>query len=724
MPNDDLLNAIETSILESIPKPDKETEYGLDDIGENIKKMFPLGPADTTAFIDFSIHALATENLYAIPVAGNDFAGDRNSVGEVVTEAYNLQIEKWKQSVATKGYNEKIIETIATKAAALKPLSRAKFLSRVFTDLPEVAVDDENAVDTEKLRKLAEKLDGLIDIQGYNFDIFQPDTINLGLRLIYRQEWKPLQYQTGELLNTIPLTPGEKIKYETKVWQTTKSTQEINESTTYSTEEILSTTERDVHEIMKRAAQRFTISTEASGSGNLGIWKASGSVKSTYDYQQESKETKNRFREAMSKSTQSIKNERKVSINISTEIGSESKMTREISNPNDEITVTYLFYELQRAYEVTEYLYDFVPVVYVANPIPTANEITDDWVIRHDWIIAGAIRDKSFIENLVFISQEMPGLKFARNTALEVYQEALSVLREIKKQLQVQRENLTAAIEKLKNGGLTLYEIFDILKSIREARTEIAELQKRLEPAQTALDKAEERFSEENFKYEQGRKKVDRLLNHVRDNILHYMQAIWDAEPLGQRYLRLRSILYPHVELTGVELDNEHNPRNPQFEIKEWYPLADVVDTNCPLGYVGNYTVYRLMRDDNAMVNWMAQSFLKTNANGEKQVQDPDTEVRPTIKVSTPTDAVYIEALPGTVPLLEYFKLMHRSIDMEKARQESIKKQLENIRRLELIREGDYGDPEFEKTIISDTNGLLLEHVAGLHDKNDAPNGK
>ncbi|MBV6506423.1 MAG: hypothetical protein ILNGONEN_02000 [Syntrophorhabdaceae bacterium] len=67
------------------------------------------------------------------------------------------------------------------------------------------------------------------------------------------------------------------------------------------------------------------------------------------------------------------------------------------------------------------------------------------------------------------------------------------------------------------------------------------------------------------------------------------------------------------------------------------------------------------------------------------------------------------------MPLLEYFRLMHHSIDMEKARQEFIKLQLENMRRLELIREGDYGDPEFEMTIISDTNALLLEHVAGMH---------
>lgn len=728
MANDDILTTLEASIKQTLTLPDKpaaeDPEAQLKDKLE--AKKFPKGPIDVTAFIDFCIHALATDNIYSIPVAGENYCGDRNSVGEVVTEAYNVQMEKWKQSLNKAGLHETVLQKVTSKLTAIKdPVQKIQFMSKVVRDLPEVTVDDENALDTEKLRQLAEKLDGLVDIKGYEFDIFQPGTINFGLRLIYRQEWEPQNYQVGELLYTLPLAPGEKIKYETKTWQTTKTTQEINETTTYSTEEILSTTQRDTHEIMKRASQKFSITAEASGSGNLGLWKANASVKSSYEYQNESKETKNSFREAMTKSTQSIKNERKVSINISTEIGSESKMTREISNPNDEITVTYLFYELQRVYEVLEYLYNFVPVVYVANRIPTANEITDDWVIRHDWILAGAIRDKSFIENLAFISQEMPGLKFARDVAYEVYTEALSVVRTLKQKLQDEHELLNKSIEELKKGGLTIYEIISVLRTIRETRKDIAELEKRLAPAQEALKDAEERYSQANFDYEQGRKKVDRLLNHVRDNILHYMQAIWNAEPQGQRYLRLRSILYPQIDLIGVEIDAEGNPINPKFEIKEWYPLSDVIDTNNPLGYVGNYTVYRLMRDDNAIVNWMAQSFVKTDEFGNKHVYDPDQEPRETdINISTPTDAVYIEALPGKVPLLEHFKLMHRTIDMDKAKQELIKQQLENLRRLELIRAGDYGDPEFDKTIISDTRGLLIERIAGLHDDGDVDEKK
>ena len=44
---------------------------------------------------------------------------------------------------------------------------------------------------------------------NYPFQVFQRGSTNIGLRLIYRQEWKPLSAQPGEIVRTIPLGPGE-----------------------------------------------------------------------------------------------------------------------------------------------------------------------------------------------------------------------------------------------------------------------------------------------------------------------------------------------------------------------------------------------------------------------------------------------------------------------------------------------------------------------------------
>jgi hypothetical protein len=102
-----------------------------------------------------------------------------------------------------------------------------------------------------------------------------------------------------------------------------------------------------------------------------------------------------------------------------------------------------------------------------------------------------------------------------------------------------------------------------------------------------------------------------------------------------------------------------------------------------------------------------------------REVDDPDLDPRNSLKISTPSDAVYIEALAGTEPLLEHFKRTHRAIDMYKAEQEFYKQQLENLRRLELIRKKDFGDPEFDKTIISDAKGLLINKIADMGDEDD-----
>ena len=72
------------------------------------------------------------------------------------------------------------------------------------------------------------------------------------------------------------------------------------------------------------------------------------------DAAKHSSQTKKEFREAVLKAAQEYKNENKLEINTTTSEKYEEATSGEISNPNDEISVTYLFYELQRRYEVSE----------------------------------------------------------------------------------------------------------------------------------------------------------------------------------------------------------------------------------------------------------------------------------------------------------------------------------------------------------------------------------
>lgn len=651
--------------------------------------IVPKGPADVTATQEFAIQILGSEPLYAIPTD--------TDTPRCVTAAFQAAADLWKLMQAKKrsvgfghGTFSNLPSIFARRAAQpAKYRTKEEWEERrrqMHSDLRELQdfmcaaaelyQSDDGIIDADALHDLARELDGLMD-SGYDFGVFEPGTVNVGLRLVYRQEWFPETYQVGELLHTLPMSPGEKVRYETRTWQTTKTTQEINESTTFSSEEILSTTKRDVKEVMDQSAKRWGLKQDMSGGCNFGIWHAEGSTSITVDRSSESRQAKQSFREAISKAAQSLRNERKVSISVSREQGSEARMTREIQNPNDEITVTYLFYELQRRYRIKEYLHDVVPVVYVAMDVPAASRIDVKWITKHDWILAGALLDKSFTEPLGFVTTEWPGLGDALKWALDGYKSARSVVDQLKGQITAIEEGLS---------GYNALNIAEVVEQVR-LRVQLQSLGPKLKAALDAEAAARQELHVAELAYRRGQEKVDRLLVHIRQNVLHYMQAIWAAEVPEQRYLRMRSIMYPHVVW-----------RNGAFIIDRWMPLAEVVDTEKHLGYIGNYAIYRLVRNDNAIVNMLGEPFFDGQG-----VRDPDNSIREDLQIYCPTDAVYLEALPGTHSLLETFKLQHRKIDVEKARQDVLEQLLKSVRRLLLVNEGRLGDPEVEKLVVAES---------------------
>ena len=65
-----------------------------------------------------------------------------------------------------------------------------------------------------------------------------------------------------------------------------------------------------------------------------------------------------------------------------------------------------------------------------------------------------------------------------------------------------------------------------------------------------------------------------------------------------------------------------------------------------------------------------------------------------------PTSSLYIEALVGTHPLLEDFKLLHRALDVKKVQAEVRHAELENVRLAARALEGEYEDPDIEKKVV------------------------
>src|SRR5215510_13773024 len=68
--------------------------------------------------------------------------------------------------------------------------------------------------------------------------------------------------------------------------------------------------------------------------------------------------------------------------------------------------------------------------------------------------------------------------------------------------------------------------------------------------------------------------------------------------------------------------------------------------------------------------------------------------------VVVPSNSLYIEALPGTHPLLEDFKLIHRAIDIKKAQADLRHAELENLRLAARLANAEYGDPDIDKVVV------------------------
>lgn len=441
------------------------------------------------------------------------------------------------------------------------------------------------------LKEMAERLQ-----EPHSFRIFQKNTVNFGIVTTYRQEWKPGDYQVGSMVSSLPLAPGETRKYTKKMMTKKTRSQKENEKSASTLSDERAITARATTDIVEKATTttNFEQTLQTKIGGKIGVFSmgANTNTKFTRNQKAESQKTKNAFHEAVRKAAQEYKNER--SLEVSTEEVSEfeSTFTSEISNPNNEITVTYLFYELERQYRITERLHKLTPVVLVAQEIPNPADIDEDWLLAHEWILRRVLLDNSFNEALDYIADGLISDEVSIEIKREHYETQRSLVDELSETLQslaamqdVMRESLIdttnrgkvaaayAKREKKANKRRRLRYAFTgrlrrlarsmrndeftfgnddpaVLEARREAlETRLGYLEGSLEDTRSqltagnnALEQAtaeltaaiEESFTKRNL--------VTQLRLHVKDNILHYMQMIWTYEHPDQRYFRLYDI--------------------------------------------------------------------------------------------------------------------------------------------------------------------------------------
>jgi hypothetical protein len=449
--------------------------------------------------------------------------------------------------------------------------------------------------------------------QNYNFTTYAANhkerSVNFGILNTFRQTWTPLSYQAGSLMKTIPLAPKQSQKLVITRKTVKKRSQKELENNLRVLKQESSQTNRADQEIANRASLNTNFTTKNDATVTYEVASDTASTSFSLDSKKSSDDIKKSFREAVFKSAQEFKNEKTTEINTEESQEFDSVETTEISNPNDEIAVTFMFYELQRRYRLFERLYRVQPVVLVAQEFPQPDDIDQAWLVRYDWILRRAILDDSFLAALSSIAQTA-GDEIALEEIQANVNQQRCLVNQLRQELAIatqqdaaQRALLNQAVLH-KSGasdsglfgefghlvgtivnpvGAGISDVTGAIKKVEnfilgdnadknnsnqqamqdradEAANRIRDLTFRLEREVTALNALTETYAKALREHNNHLTEIARLKVHVRDNIMYYMQAIWMHEPADQRFFRLHDTPVPNLVHSArgylVDFDN------------------------------------------------------------------------------------------------------------------------------------------------------------------------
>lgn len=402
------------------------------------------------------------------------------------------------------------------------------------------------------------------------FEVFDYGSINVGLRLVYRQDWTHLGTQPGEIIKTVPLGPGERVKVAVKVTRRRKESSTLDSSTSTESERESQDSTKDSSEIVREASQTNNWNVSATASAGFMFGSVSVTAGAGGASEEKSRQTGSSLSETMQKTASKTRSETKVQVLRESEDVSELEHVSEISNPNNESAITYEYHKLQHQYEVFSYLAEVQAVVYVAETVP--DEIDVAFVRRYDSIIARVLKDESYRQTL--------------NELIQTVDEDGAIDARYGNMFDRAQDRFATFDPKAGAGGVTIPDIYS--QSQRTYQDEVRSAAER-NRAQRLRDVRRER-----------------LFLHIRDNLLHYCQAIWAAEPSDQRLLRYKK------EGRGVPVEwraplraqpvgaapnlGTFTPTGREM------PIWELIDPTGPIGYIGNYAVFAIRPQDGLSV--------------------------------------------------------------------------------------------------------------------------
>ena len=684
-------------LVRAISSPDElvvEGPMGAGGVSERVLKLtLAKGPADVPAYYDFHRLELAFEHIWedaradgyieramALHRIAEDFGGNpdaalRSSEAPMRALAREARIAVAAAAGASGNNGEAGVVAHDLSLAMNQPGYQARFNPDVAsTDtLPPSTLPLLDSFIDDADRSLDPS--GRINGSGYPFTVFAAGSVNFGLLVTYQQCFEPRDYQVGRLVGTRTLGPKETYSFTTRQVIKTSYNRKQIEANQQLRRDDSEQSYRDEAQIVNRAQTKTNFSLTTSGGFDLGpLGEGDATTTLGRDAESGSHETKRAQRSAVQKAAQEQRSEQRMEIESASSMETETVEKREIVNPNDELALTCVFYELQRRYRVSEKLHRVTPIILVAQKVPRPEEINEAWILHHDWILRRFLPDDSFQSALTYLATRAAGDRVVLNELLthmnglranvaELKRQIVSVRAQADRQLQVIQNYVRKTSEIIANddgeGWLEgawetvagqdegSRESIRVLEEAARERYEKAvrdeqDLRTRMDSEATALQVATDAYVSALAEDSNRRVEVNRLITHIRAYILHYMQGIWSYEHPDQRFFRHHVMTAPRLAplsrtyqlhpVSGwpVGVTPEPGKRcyrvsfttavDPDVESEgARATLAEIADLDRMLGFKGNYIMYP-MKESNGLTDYMMTPYLDATLG----VRDPD----------------------------------------------------------------------------------------------------
>ena len=475
----------------------------------------------------------------------------------------------------------------------------------------------------------------------------------LALGLIYRQTWIPEGYVRGKLVGHKNLPPDgeEKITRRSFV----KSSSEVTSAEEFaaSRKADLSETAKETSEVLREMTAQFKITASVGGSASFKMVGANASLSNSTDLAMKNRATRTRLAETVMKSSQTYNEKREVKLADKLESEEEAELASTIRNANKEITANYFYYQLVRQYLVTLELHDMRPLLLRTKEVPSE----------------GAIDDKFLSEYAHVLIHVLP-VQLASDLA-----ETVNDIEPLGRTMVHRKEEA--------RQRRASYEVF--LETPRPVNTDeqpaiadewdakLANLEQTMAEANGAAIESEENFL-------RSRSRLDRVVTHVRANRCHYMEHIWHSQPSADEEKMLQDELYngyPLPEITNGLLLEGYFGQEAMYSFDG--PSVSIAELLIDNLVAGSDIVTSMSEDDlrrTSLFQQLARFYadeeiddIVESIREQAFVRDPveDDKVLSNRRVQIAQDALVVETMPGSIPLLEGYQMAQRFLAIERS---------------------------------------------------------